>query len=323
MRHRSARTTMQWVKGHDGNEGNEGSDALAKQWANRQHPDPLNLDIPKELDVQGAKLMTLMQATAYKGILEWKQHKARNTTTKNSQLTHLAIKRITGESETNATIWINTWKKIIRLIVQQFLFKSIHRTHLVRKYWGNINGCEDREICTTCNETETMSHILIHCKERNTQLIWTLVKTLWPHQNIPRPEIMLGTILGCGNITLQLEWMRINNQWRQWKMMHQGLTQLFQILLLELAYLIWVLRCERVIQEKLLTKGEIKARWYCAINDRLTIDKVTATKIIRTKRFTQLIEGTWEPALLRSKGLKMWRAQGYWWHSKAQGTGYP
>jgi len=70
MRHRSARMTMQWVKGHNGNEGNERSDALAKQGANKQQPDPLNLDIPKELDVQGAKLATLMQATAYKGILE-------------------------------------------------------------------------------------------------------------------------------------------------------------------------------------------------------------------------------------------------------------
>jgi ribonuclease HI len=30
IRHRSAKMTMQWVKGHDGNQGNEGSDALAK-----------------------------------------------------------------------------------------------------------------------------------------------------------------------------------------------------------------------------------------------------------------------------------------------------
>jgi len=80
-------------------------------------------------------------------------------------------------------------------------------------------------------------------------------------------------------------------------MTHQGPTQLFHILLSESAYLIWVLRCERVIQERLLTEGEIKARWYCAINNRLTINKVTTTKIMRTKRFTQLIEGTWEPAL--------------------------
>jgi len=70
MRHRSARTTMQWVKGHDRNEGNEGSDALAKQGVNKRQPDLLILDVPKELDIQGAKLATLMQATAYKGILE-------------------------------------------------------------------------------------------------------------------------------------------------------------------------------------------------------------------------------------------------------------
>ena len=130
----------------------------------------------------------------------------------------------------------------------------------------------------------------------NTQLIWKLAKTLWPHRNVPWPEITLGTILGCSNITLQLERLR-NNQWRQRKTTHQGPTRLFQILLSESAYLIWVIRCERVIQEKPLTEGEIKARWYRAINDRLTIDKVTATKIIRTNRFTRLVEGTWELAL--------------------------
>ena len=62
-------------------------------------------------------------------------------------------------------------------------------------------------------------------------------------------------------------------------------------------YLIWVLRCERVIQEKPLHDGEIRARWYRAINDRLTTDKVTATKIKRTYQFTNLVKGTWEPAL--------------------------
>ena len=248
---------MKWVKVHARDEGNEGSNVLAKQGANKQQPDPLNLDIPKKLDIQGAKLATLTQATTYKGIPERKQHKARSTTTKNVQLTRLAIKKVTGDSETNAAIWGNTRKKIIRPIIQQFLYKSIHRTHLVRKYWGNINGCEDRETCSTCNKTETMSHILIHCKERSTQLIWSLAKTLWPHRNIPWPEITLGMILGCGNITLQLEQIRRNGQRRQRKITHQGPTQLFQILLSELAYLIWVLRCERVIQEKLLTEGEM------------------------------------------------------------------
>lgn len=61
---------MQWVKGHDGIEGNEGSDRLAKQGANKRLPDLLNLEIPTDFDIQGAKLPTLTQATAYRGILE-------------------------------------------------------------------------------------------------------------------------------------------------------------------------------------------------------------------------------------------------------------
>jgi len=47
------------------------------------------------------------------------------------------------------------------------MYKSMHRTHLVGKYWRNINGFEGREICTMCNKTESMSHILTECNERN------------------------------------------------------------------------------------------------------------------------------------------------------------
>ena len=250
MRHRSAKTTMQWIKGHDGNPGNEASDALAKQGANKRLPDPLNLKIPEEYDIQGARLPTLTQATAYKGILERKQHELQNSTKKNLQLTRMAIKRITGELETNTAIWKDTRKKTIRPIVQQFLYKMIHETHMIGKYWSHINGYEDRESCKSCHETESMSHILTQCKERSTQTVWHLARALWPHRNIAWPQITLGTILGCGSITLQLNRPRRNNQRQQHKTTLQGPSRLLQIILSESAYLIWVLRCERVIQDK-------------------------------------------------------------------------
>ena len=44
-------------------------------------------------------------------------------------------------------------------------------------------------------------------------------------------------------------------------------------------------------------------RWYQAINKRLTIDKVTATKIKRNDNFTRQIEETWEPALSKEKDI--------------------
>jgi len=75
--------------------------------------------------------------------------------------------------------------------------------------------------------------------------------------------------------------------------------------------MIWTLRCERVIQEKNLSNGEIRVRWHCAINKRLTIDKVTAMKIKQTNKFTKLIEETWEPTL-----SKMMEIPANWMHCR-------
>jgi hypothetical protein len=47
-----------------------------------------------------------------------------------------------------------------------------------------------------------MEHILINCPENTQSMIWNLVKTTWPDKNGPWPQITLGTILGCRNITL-------------------------------------------------------------------------------------------------------------------------
>jgi len=66
---------------------------------------------------------------------------------------------------------------------------------------------------------------------------------------------------------------------------------------LESAYLIWVLRCKRVIQEKTLTEAKINARWHCVINKRLVIDEVTTTKLIHDHKYTELIKETWELAV--------------------------
>jgi len=293
---------MKWVKGHNGIQGNKGSDALAKQGANKWNPDPLDLAIPRDFDIPGAKLPTLTQATVYKGILERRKSEPHNTTEKNLKLTHRAIKRITGNSEMNAAIWQSTQRKAIRPIIQQFLYKTIYSTHLIGKYWRNINSYKDQEICASCNKTESMSHIITQCKEKSTQLIWDLTKNFWPHRNIPWPEIDLGTILSCGCINVHPVGPTRNNQRRRKKTTHRGPTQLLQILLSESVYLIWVLRCKRVIQEKTIMEREISTRWHCTINERLTINEVTAMKLIQNHKYTELIKGTWELAMKKTRG---------------------
>jgi hypothetical protein len=78
---------------------------LAKQGAAKERDDPLDLDILKEFDLQGARLISLSQATAYKGIKEQKPPKLRGQTERNIQLTAEAILDYTGSRETKATIW--------------------------------------------------------------------------------------------------------------------------------------------------------------------------------------------------------------------------
>ena len=95
LRKCSAPTSFQWVKGHSGIEGNEKSDQLAKDGTNKRAPDELNLEIPKEFDLQGAKLATLTQAIAYKGILERRGPYTRPTTANNLELARDAIARYT------------------------------------------------------------------------------------------------------------------------------------------------------------------------------------------------------------------------------------
>jgi ribonuclease HI len=310
LRHRRAKTKFLWTKGHSGNEGNEESDRLAKEGASKQEEDELDLEIPVEFESQGTKLATLTQAKAYQGIMEKMEVEQRRAARINLQLTREAIHQTTSELESDPAIWCSIRKPVFRTLIQQFLFKTIHNTHMTGKYWRNIPNCEDREMCATCNTTDSMSHILTQCRENDTQLIWTLARDLWPYPNFPWPEINLGTILGCGTITLKAEEGQRNNHQPRRKTF-PGPTRLLQIIISEAAYLIWLLRGERVIQGTNHPMREIKARWLRVINERLTIDKITATRIKRTDGFTNLVVETWEQALGKEGELPPnWISQG-------------
>jgi hypothetical protein len=76
-----------------------------------------------------------------------------------------------------------------------------------------------------------------------------------------------------------------------------------QILISEAAHLIWVLRCERVIQGKEHSDPEIKKRWLSIINKRLIDDKITATMIRRTITHIRLTRATWEAILMKEGDL--------------------
>ena len=116
LRRRTATTNFKWIKGHNGDPGNEQSDQLTKDGANKPEEDALSLEIPKEFDLQGAKLATITQATAYKGIRERRKHPPRPTTTQNIQLARDAIHDLTRNLEKDESIWKGIRNRNIRIV---------------------------------------------------------------------------------------------------------------------------------------------------------------------------------------------------------------
>ena len=104
LRQRTTKTTFKWVKGHQGNLGNKESNKLAKEGANKDQPDQLNLHVPDKFFMQGAKLSALKQATAYQRIRKAKAASDPPIAAKQTNQIRAAIENYSGECETNETI---------------------------------------------------------------------------------------------------------------------------------------------------------------------------------------------------------------------------
>ena len=302
LKRRTATTYFQWVKGHDGNQGNEECDRLAKEGVNKPEPDILNLEVPKDFNLQGAKLSTLTQSMAYQGIRERKPIRERQATNLNLQKAKDALHDVNGERETNESIWKGIRNPTLRIKIQQFLYKALHNTQKIGDFWEHIPEYEARQMCQTCQVSESMAHILTQCRTDAKTQIWNLARSKWPHANPPWPVISLGLILGCGSLT-QPSNREPNAENHNENAYPNGAVRLLQILITESAYLIWVLRCERVIQEKAHTRNEIEQRWLLAINKRLIDDKIIATKIKRDIPHMKRLENTWEEVLKKDGDL--------------------
>ena len=193
LRCQSVPTTFTWVKSHRGNQGNEESDRLAKEGANKQTPDELDLDVPDEFNIQGEKLRTITQALAYRGIMEKRLRLTREGSEENIGEARRAIAMINKSQETAETIWTNLKKPVLRHRVQQFLFKAMHNAYIIGSVWNEIPDHQDWVVCTACNKTESMWHILLNCQTTPNGAIWDQARWMWQHEPA-WPEISLGTI---------------------------------------------------------------------------------------------------------------------------------
>jgi hypothetical protein len=83
---------------------------------------------------------------------------------------------------------------------------------------------------------------------------------------------------------------------------NNGKLRLMRILISESAYLIWTLRCERVIQDNPHTPQSIKMRWNNRIDARIDIDRRLA-KLKRNPAQITKVNHTWQPLLKNTHDL--------------------
>lgn len=166
----------------------------------------------------------------------------------------------------------------------------MHNAYKVGDYWNKesmSDSLHERRNCRVDGDVDSMEHILFHCKSREGVLIWHCAARLWVKASgTAWPGQSLCYSLGCSHIKLSAASGK--NQ--------KGMSRLFRILTVEASYLIWVLRCERVITEKVsqFSADEVKNRWDKIIKDRAMLDYKMSNPRYRKKAIPlKMVMCTW------------------------------
>lgn len=155
---------------------------------------------------------------------------------------------------------------------------------------------QERAICKKCKVLESMEHILFECSEPGSSEVWDLLREACERAGLEWKRPSWGTTLGaaCARFT-KSDGSRATLSEKLWT-----------ILWTESAYLVWKLRCERVIQNegKQFTGIEVRNRWYAAMNRRLTLDRRTAAMRLGKKGLNvEEVQGIWTPVVGNKEAL--------------------
>ncbi|KAG1732242.1 ribonuclease H-like protein, partial [Suillus paluster] len=294
LRQRPTPTSFQWVKGHSGIKGNDKADRLAQNGAAKTETNAIDTYVPRNFDLQGAKLSCITQKSAYRTLMNDTHLEYHRQTLVLLSTTRDAIETITTTLETDETIWRSCRHKDIAKKIQMFMYKTLNNAFRIGEFWLQIPTFEHRARCSTCGETsESMDHILTQCNNPTQKKIWSLAKTIWPRKHRHWPDPTIGLILGCGALSLPQPPRNRDKENQTTQKYIKGASHLLRILISESAYLIWTLRCERTIKEQTHTEDNITSRWLNTINRRLQLDRAIAARTKRSSKTTAQVLQTW------------------------------
>ncbi len=295
LRMRKAHTMLRWVKGHNGHHGNEAADRLAALGAEKPLGDALPLDIPPAYSVSGAKLQSITQKLAYRAIRSIKDNGTipRPRAEANMDRIICGIEFAYGEKAKPAKVWSSLRSKHVSRSASQFMWMALHDGYMLGSHWLRPNMSEElraRAVCGSCDELETMTHIVLECEAQGQETIWKLLKRIWSLTGQAWNPPSWGTTFGAACAVIKSS----SGQRRPAK------ESLWTILCTEALHLIWKLRCERVIQNEgaNFSETEITNRLYACLNTRLDLDRRTAAMACGKKSLKPVeVEKIWLPIL--------------------------
>ncbi|KAH9840759.1 uncharacterized protein C8Q71DRAFT_829641 [Rhodofomes roseus] len=273
---------------------------LAKEQFLAQTTTTIRLSIDKAFDLTGAKLSTLTQAIAYRGIRDRLRLQDRPRTAGQVQRTTDNSKGPGLRAATTAELWTSIRHKDFHRKIVDFLWKGMHEAHKIGPFWAHISGYEERADCPTCGCRETLRHILTECTATGQALIWKLTQNAWRRRSKTwrTPSLEDALAAGLGRYPRGVG-----------EKPREPLARLWRILVSEAAYLIWKLRCERVIgheddPEWQHSPTATIQRWYASLNRRLQLDLVATRRSFgRLTVSRRLVWSTWTAIVGDELGL--------------------
>ncbi|KAH9831345.1 uncharacterized protein C8Q71DRAFT_715351, partial [Rhodofomes roseus] len=267
------------------------SDRLRTRWASTPQT-PVNPTEDTTFKLSGAKVATLTQRIAYRGIREQTRTPKRPSTvrTMSSLMTYVQTK---DETALEASVWKSTRHRDLTRPIADFIWKNLHKAYKVGTYWTHIPNYEDRARCTPCNAMDSLEHILLHCNADHQHVLWQLTRRILQRKGFTDTSVSYNDILSIGLSPRVTK----NSPTRE---LH---LRLKRIVVSETAHLIWKLRCERVIQHEDNPEWRhhirsIIAKWFHAINKRLRIDIwSTKRRFGRLQKNRNLVLATWTRVL--------------------------
>ncbi|KAH9833541.1 uncharacterized protein C8Q71DRAFT_823758 [Rhodofomes roseus] len=255
--------------------------------------------------VSGVKLAALTQSLAYKGIRAKKDAPIRRGRDRNLRDIQEHFKTTYNTRLSEQDIWKGVRHVDIRNQIKDFLWKTLHNAHRCGSFWLNIPGYEERARCSWCGQTESIEHILTECTAPGQMTIWNMTRSLWENKGLRWQSPSTSEILGLGC--------------RKWsyndKKQNHGATRLWRILISESAFLIWKLRCERVIgheeEERWAhSSNELRSRWASTMNQRLHLDAATTHPRFGRKALRRdIYADTWHDAVVDNRALYTHRSR--------------